>query len=192
MLAAVGELVYREGINATGVDRLSEAAGVSKRTLYQHFGTKDLLIGRALAASDAPIARALLAGGDAARAAGASGAEQIRAVFAGLSRRAATDGFRGCPFVNAAIELVDADHPAHAAIRAHKEHVRRWFERAAADDGLAAADALSRQLMVVLDGFFVESLLHPDDDVAGATVAVVDALLDRARTGPPRPRRRSR
>lgn len=176
VMAAVSQTIYREGINATGVDRLSEVAGVSKRTLYQRFGNKDELIGRSLASSDDPVTRALLADGEAARAGGASGVEQIRAVFASLSRRVDSDGFRGCPFVNAAIELVDSTHPAHAVIRAHKEHVRQWFERAATDDGITTAATLSRQLMVVLDGFFVESLLRPDDAAADA-LGVVDALL---------------
>ena len=177
VLEAVGQLIYREGINATGVDRLSEVAGVSKRTLYQRFHSKDELVGRALAATDVHLAELLLQPGEAAIASGAGGAAAIRAVFKGLRTAVTSDAFRGCPFVNASIELTDPDLPAQDAIRTHKERVRAWFESAARADGLGKPAALSRQLMVVLDGFYVDSVMHPDQDVAGDTVAVIDALL---------------
>lgn len=176
--------MYREGINATGVDRLSEVAGISKRTLYQRFHSKDELISRSLAASDERVAEVLLRSGEEARSAGAAGAVAIRAVFHDLRHALTNDAFRGCPFINAAIELADRDHPAHQAIRVHKERVRAWFEDAARADGLAAPASLSRQLMVVLDGFFAECLLRPDDDLAEDTLTVVDALLAAAERPP--------
>ena len=37
-------LFYREGINATGVERLASEASVSKRTLYQHFPSKTAVV----------------------------------------------------------------------------------------------------------------------------------------------------
>jgi len=44
ILAAAGELFYRHGIRAVGVDAIAEAAGTNKMTLYRHFGSKDLLV----------------------------------------------------------------------------------------------------------------------------------------------------
>ena len=38
------DLFYREGINATGVERLANEASVSKRTLYQHFPSKSAIV----------------------------------------------------------------------------------------------------------------------------------------------------
>src|SRR5919204_3033649 len=48
LLAATSELTYARGITATGVDAIAEQAGVTKRTLYQHFGSKDRLVAEAL------------------------------------------------------------------------------------------------------------------------------------------------
>lgn len=195
VLDAVGQLIYREGINLTGVDRLSGVAGVSKRTLYQRFHSKDELVGRALAAADPQVAESVLRPGVEALAAGADGAASIRAVYRALRAAASSDSFRGCPFVNAAIELTDPDHPAQHAIRTHKERVRAWFESAARAGGLDAPASLSRQLMVVLDGFYVDSLIRPGVDAAEDAIAVVDALLVAAgapaeRATPSRARRR--
>src|ERR1700753_3890383 len=44
ILSAAGSLFYREGIHATGVERIAHQAGVSKRTMYQHFGSKTQLV----------------------------------------------------------------------------------------------------------------------------------------------------
>jgi AcrR family transcriptional regulator len=44
LLAVAGELFYRHGIRAVGVEAIAEAAGTSKMTLYRHFATKDELV----------------------------------------------------------------------------------------------------------------------------------------------------
>jgi len=44
ILAAAAELFARQGFNATGINELHRTARVSKRTLYQHFDSKDDLI----------------------------------------------------------------------------------------------------------------------------------------------------
>src|SRR2546423_6606252 len=48
LLAATSELTYSRGITGTGVDAIAARAGVTKRTLYQHFGSKDRLVAEAL------------------------------------------------------------------------------------------------------------------------------------------------
>src|SRR5690348_18370343 len=44
ILAAAGELFYRHGIRAVGVDAIADAAGTNKMTLYRHFASKDELV----------------------------------------------------------------------------------------------------------------------------------------------------
>src|ERR1700732_1817568 len=48
LLGATSELTYEYGITGTGVDAIAARAGVTKRTLYQHFGSKDRLVAEAL------------------------------------------------------------------------------------------------------------------------------------------------
>jgi AcrR family transcriptional regulator len=48
-------LFYEHGVTATGVEALSKAAGISKRTLYEQFGSKDGLITAAFASWDVPV-----------------------------------------------------------------------------------------------------------------------------------------
>jgi AcrR family transcriptional regulator len=44
ILAAADKLFYEQGIRAVGVDTIAAQAGVSKRTLYNYYPTKDGLI----------------------------------------------------------------------------------------------------------------------------------------------------
>src|SRR5437588_5747802 len=55
ILSASQELFGERGINGTGVDQLCTEAGVSKRTLYQHFDGKDELIAEYLRRFDPEV-----------------------------------------------------------------------------------------------------------------------------------------
>ena len=54
IISAASRLFYSEGIRAVGVDAVAEKAGVTKKTLYYHFKSKDDLITAYLAARDQP------------------------------------------------------------------------------------------------------------------------------------------
>ncbi len=146
MVRTAGDLLYAEGITATGVDRIADVVGVSKRTLYRHFGTKDRLVADCLAARDEPV-RALLTGHDDALAPAA----RLLAVFDAASAMLHRPGFRGCPFVNAVGELA-ADHPARAVAAEHKQALLAWLTGTAAAAGAREPAALAGQLMALLDG----------------------------------------
>ena len=152
---------------------LSKAAGVSKRTLYQQFGSKDQLIAECLDAHGPAILGQYIpaAGRD------APPRQQILAVFDRLGEWASSETFPGCPFVNTATELADAGHPARAVAREYKLRLRGYFaglaERGRAQDPQRLAD----QLIVLFDGAIVQAVIgtvqYPD---AARTAA--EALLD--------------
>jgi AcrR family transcriptional regulator len=173
LLDAAADLFYRQGIGAVGVDLVSKAAGVSKRTLYQQFGSKDRLIAESLDTHGSAIVGLYIPAEDP----GASARQQILAVFEGLSRWTASETFRGCPFVNTATELADPGHPARAIARGYKLRLRDYFahqaERGQAEDPQRLAD----ELLVIFDGAIVQAVMgtarHPD-----AARSAVQALLD--------------
>ena len=122
--AAAAARFHEQGIAATGVDALSQAAGISKRTLYQRFGSKDGLIVAAYDCLDRPVFEMFT--GPAERAS-ATPRGQLEAFFAQVEAMVKLPEFRGCPFTNASSELADPDHPAHAVVRRHKERIRKWI-----------------------------------------------------------------
>jgi AcrR family transcriptional regulator len=174
LLDAAAELFYARGIGAVGVDLISKAAGVSKRTLYAEFGSKDQLIAQSLDARGTGIVGMYLppAGSD------ASPREQILAVFGRLDAWAASEFFRGCAFVNAATELADPGHPARDVARHYKQRIRDFFADQAARGGAADPHALAGQLAVVFDGTIVQAVVGtpvPFGTVRGAVLALLDA-----------------
>ena len=173
LLDAAADLFYRQGIGSVGVDLVSKAAGVSKRTLYQQFGSKDQLVAQSLDAHGMDIlGRYLPAGGS-----DALPREQILAIFDGLGRWTASDAFRCCPFVNTATELADPGHPARRVARDYKlrlrDHLARQAERGRATDPQLLAD----QLIVVFDGAIVQAVMGTGRR-AGAARTAAAALLD--------------
>src|SRR4026207_222413 len=99
ILAAADKLFYRQGIRAVGADAVAAEAGVSKRTLYNHYPSKDALIAAYLTARFKQIAPS-----------DAPAREQILGTFDRLERIFQATGFRGCPFVNAVAEIGDPKH----------------------------------------------------------------------------------
>jgi AcrR family transcriptional regulator len=179
-IAALAASEFHEhGITATGVDALSRAAGISKRTLYERFGSKDGLIVAAYESLDLPVYRMFTATIEAElddpRA-------QLEAFFAQLERIVRLPEFRGCPFTNAASELPDPDHPAQAMVRRHKERIRKWLRDRARAAGAADPERLSRQLMLVFAGVQSQALVERSARPARDARVVAETLLDASLT----------
>jgi AcrR family transcriptional regulator len=175
LIRAASELFYREGTVAVGVDRVCQQAQVSKRSLYQLFGTKDELVAASLRQTGEQLLTEYLPGPDDSR----SARERILSVFEWLERASATEIFAGCPFVNAATELKDAGHPAAVVALEYKQQLTDFFEREAAALGVRDPALLAQQLTVTFDGCGARVVVttRPLDGLALATAA---ALIDAA------------
>ena len=175
ILEAAGKLFYAEGFRAISMDGIAEAAGVTKRTLYYHFRSKDDLTAAWLEMRDQPNLAAFQhwfarAKGDVA--------DRIRAIFDNLARSARRRTWKGCGFLRASAELVNLPgHPAIVAARAHKKRVEEWLCSVLRDAGLeAGAETLARQIILLLDGAFAVVLLHRDPEyfeIAGQAAATL-------------------
>jgi AcrR family transcriptional regulator len=177
LLEAAADLFYRLGVTAVGVDAVSEAAHVSKRSLYQHFGSKDELVAEALRERAPTITARWLAAVDA----NAAPRRRILVVFDTLCSVSLEPGFRGCPFVNVATELADPTHPARAVARAAKQALRDFFRDNAAQAGATHPDTLADQLMMLFDGAMAQRLVGLDTDpvaAAQAAATLIDAAVD--------------
>jgi len=175
--AAAAAQFHEHGITSTGVDALSRAAGISKRTLYERFGSKDGLIVAAYESLDIPVFQMFTG---AAEAAADTPRGQLEALFAQLEVMVGMPEFRGCPFANAAAELADLDHPAHQVVRAHKQRLRDWMEERARLAGAADPNALSRKLMLVFAGAQSQALVERSTRPAADARVLAGELLDAA------------
>src|SRR4051795_10208870 len=116
ILDTADRLFYLQGIRAIGVDTIAAEIGISKRTLYNHFPSKDALISAYLERRFVPP-----------QPSDKSPIEQIFGTFDMLERRFASKNFRGCPFVNAVAELGAEDQAVRKIAISFKESRRVWF-----------------------------------------------------------------
>ncbi len=169
ILETADRLFYLRGIRAVGVDTIAAEIGISKRTLYNHFPSKDELIAAYLArrfrqppSSDKPPA------------------EQILGTFNSLERRFASKDFRGCPFVNAVAELGAEDRAVKKIAIAFKESRRLWFRDLLMRLEVADPDHLATQLTLLVDGAIAQDLVRDDPSMARAAKEAARVLLANA------------
>ncbi len=149
ILEAAGELFYRHGIRAVGVELIAEAAGTNKMTLYRHFASKDDLVAEYLRqwANEADECWTLLEQAHPGDALGL-----LRAWFAEMAACFADTDERGCALANAAVELPDKDHPARRVIEEFKTAMRQRLIRLCEEAGLTEPDLLADELHIMLEG----------------------------------------
>ncbi len=160
IIAAANRLFYREGIRAVSVDAVAAAAGLTKRSLYYHFKSKDDLISDYLAYRGTPNLKRYAewyeqADGDIA--------DRIASIFEQLALEAARPQWKGCGFLRTAAELVD--QPGHPALKIganHKKEVEAWFANLLSCAGSADAEEVARQISLLIDGAFSQVMLYRD------------------------------
>jgi len=169
ILETADRLFYLQGIRAIGVDTIAAEIGISKRTLYNHFPSKDALI-------SAYLERRFVQ----PRPSDKSPIEQILGTFDSLERRFASKDFRGCPFVNAVAELGSEDRSVRKVAVEFKESRRLWFRDHLVRLGVTDAEGLATQLAVLVDGSIAQDLVRNDPAMARAAKEAAKVLLANA------------
>ncbi|HET6737925.1 MAG TPA: TetR/AcrR family transcriptional regulator [Kribbella sp.] len=171
ILTAASTLFYEQGIRAVGVDAIAAAADVTKKTLYDRFGSKDRLIAAYLEERNRIWHRFLdeqLVARDPA-----TPEAVILALFAALTDWLA--GSRnGCGFINASVELAAPDHPAMPVIVGQKQWMRSEFEAQARAAGFADPGELADRLLLLHEGALVSyrvAAMPSAPEVAGRAAA---------------------
>ncbi|MBB5933660.1 TetR/AcrR family transcriptional regulator [Streptomyces zagrosensis] len=196
VLDAAAELFYGRGINAVGVDLIAKQAGVTKKTLYDRFGSKEALVAAYLRERDERWRRWLTARvNEAAEAAdlaevgapeqeAARAAVRVLATFDALERWMRRENPRGCGFVNAAAELPDAAHPGRQVIADQKRWLRGYLRELCHAASASDPDTLADELVLLHEGAMVLSgLAIVDAPVRLARDVAVRALAQRGVVG---------
>jgi len=164
--AVAAELFYRDGIHRVGVDKVAVEAGVTKRTLYHHFRSKDDLIAGSL--RRAPRIRFPKDGGP---------LERILGAFDLLETFLDGSEYRGCPYIIFTAELTDPSHPARKLINDYAAKRRAWFRDRAAEAGLPDPESLGEQIDVLFEGALASGAKRGDLAAARAAKKAVSAIL---------------
>ena len=159
VLDAASELFYARGIHVVGVDAIAAAAGVTKKTIYDRFGSKEQLVVAYLQHRDARWREHL-----AARLARTPepGIDRVLAVFDAAVTWADVNTPKGCSAINARAELgagdLGADHDGHDVlpeVMRQKAWLLELIRDLCREAGMPDAPATARTLMLIYEGGLV-------------------------------------
>jgi len=179
ILDAANRLFYGKGIRAVSLDAVAAKAGVTKKTLYYHFRSKDDLIAAYLASRDQPNLAAFAKWFE--EADGSLG-DKVQALFVQIAKSARSPKWKGCGFLRTAAEL--AELPGHPAVKvgaAHKKKFEGWLAERIASVHPQDAALCARQVVLLMDGAFAIMLIHRDPTYIEAAGLAARALVDGCR-----------
>jgi AcrR family transcriptional regulator len=180
ILETADRLFYREGIRAVGIDRVIAEAGVAKATLYAHFPSKDELIVAALHHREDSVLAFFRAAQERHEK---RTKDKVRAFFAALKEWFQSPDFRGCAFINAAVELADPKHPGSKFVREYKQRFREMLDTLVAEAVGEVHSKLTPAVSVLVEGATVTAVIFGTPEAADTARDAALALLATAKAG---------
>ena len=174
ILVAAHALFYKEGIRATGIDKIIEQAPVSKLTFYRQYASKDDLIRAYLDFRHEKWISWFQTSLEQARGAGLL---PVDALVSTLRDWFSSPDFRGCAFLNAAAELGSSDPKILETVRQHKQDMASVLDKVFEGDAVS----VGRLLALVIDGAIVHAQMgQPIDEVMENFKVSVEGILLRS------------
>jgi AcrR family transcriptional regulator len=171
------ELFAKNGIHATGVDSIVEQSGVTKKTLYAHFRSKEELILAVLRQYDElarnDFMRRVESGGKTPRA-------RLLAVFDFAERWFQQSNFYGCLFINTIGEYSDKGTPIRQICKEYKKLVKGYVRELCEQAGASDPQGLAEELAMLLEGATVTAQVSQNPKTAKIAKRVAKALIDKA------------
>ncbi|MFE5318095.1 TetR/AcrR family transcriptional regulator [Paenibacillus sp. NPDC056579] len=160
ILRVASELFYKEGIRAVGIDRIIKESDVAKASFYRSFATKDDLTVAYLEARDELKVEKLER---LRQLYPSSPKEQLGALIRDVTEQMGMPDYRGCPFLNAAVEFPDRDHPAHVKLLDIQRSFWTRVQELAREGGARQPEELTAQLRMLYEGFVMKRYLDKSD-----------------------------
>ncbi len=176
IVAVAGRLFYEKGTHQVGINEVIDTSGVARMTLYHHFASKDALVEAVVVDRSAGRGEEI----DTALARFSDPRRKVLAVFDLLAVIVKSANYRGCVFINAAVDRADADGAVHSLAARHKRELAARFEAIARAAGWRHPATLAMQLLLLWDGAAVGAYLQRSDAPVRAARAAVAALIDAA------------
>jgi AcrR family transcriptional regulator len=177
ILDAAYELFSRRGIQAVGVNEVTERAGVATATLYRHFPSKDKLVLAFLDLREQRWTKDIIEAESMRR--GSNPEERLLAIFDVLDEWFHRDDFEAGSFIKVLLEL-GPKHPAGGASVLHLEQLRAIVRRLAEEAGLRDTESFARSWHILMEGSIVVAA-EGDVEAARRGKAMARLLIDQHR-----------
>jgi AcrR family transcriptional regulator len=168
ILLTAHDLFYREGIRATGIDRVIAEAGVTKVTFYRHFPSKNKLIIEFL---NYRHERWMTWFVDALERHNSGKTKGAAALVPALNEWFSDPGYRGCAFLNSVGEVGAAIPEVVEISRGHKQDMTAAIEHLLPKGRHRSADA--KALTLAADG----AIQHAQFDTAEHALKPLERMI---------------
>jgi AcrR family transcriptional regulator len=175
ILDAAYVLFRKKGFTRVNVDEIADTSGITKRTLYAHFTSKDELLAAVLEAQHRLAFDAFQTFGS--KLSGTAG-EMVEEIFEELARWAAKPRWAGSGFTRLVVELADLPgHPARSIAKRHKAQLETHLAQLLSSAGIARSKQRARELWILFEGAMILALIHGDRSYIGAAASAARTLL---------------
>ena len=179
ILATASELFYSEGVQNVGIDRIIAESGVAKMSLYNHFKSKDALIAAWLQQQD-ECWRTWFQ--EAVERLATKTEDRVLAIFDALKECFEQPDFRGCAFLNSAVELVDPEHPGYQVSLEHQQANFDYILSLVKAANLPDAEELTQQLVILVVGATVVAMMERRSEAAMQAKQAASVLIGASRS----------
>ena len=175
IIDAATQLFYAQGLRAVSAEKIIALVGITKVTFYRHFPSKDDLIvayleRRAEWERNAILTVRQMTGDDVPSV--------FRIVAEAIGAESCSPGFRGCPFINAAAEYPDPQHPIRQVVDEHRRWFKRTIEEMLNEIDVPDASRVADELVMLRDGAMVSGYLSEPRIVANALYNAGRAVIE--------------
>jgi AcrR family transcriptional regulator len=175
ILNSAYELFYRKGFSRVGVDEIAALAGLTKRTLYYHFKSKDELLASVLDLHHELALARIRKYED--RYSGKADSF-LTVLFSELAKWSTKPGWTGAGFTRLVMELADLPgHPARAVAHRHKAAVEQWYAELFAKARISSPLERAREVALLAEGATALILIHGDRSYADTAARAAKRLV---------------
>ncbi|MHB1208399.1 MAG: TetR/AcrR family transcriptional regulator [Acidimicrobiales bacterium] len=174
IIDAATQLFYAQGIRAVSAEKIIALVGITKVTFYRHFPSKDDLIvaylqRRAEWERNTILSVRQMSGDDVPSV--------FRIIAEAIGAESCSPGFRGCPFINAAAEYPDPQHPVRQVVDEHRRWFKHMIEELLNEIGVTNAPEIADELVMLRDGAMVSGYLSDPRIVASSLYNAGRAII---------------
>lgn len=167
LISSAERLFDRHGFTATGMDKLTQAAGMSSRTLYKHAGSKTSLIAEVLKTRHQRFQQCLEV-------------DSVEGLFDELEEWVRLEGSRGCLFLRAHGETGGDTTEITDVVLAHKTRLFEKIQEIVSLETGGLHPELAEQVLVLYEGATATAVYRGVDAIVSARAAA-SALIQQAR-----------
>ena len=177
LVETASRLFAEHGFHATGIDTVLAESGIAKKTLYNHFRTKNELILAVLRKHDSAFRNYFMRQ---VESLADTPKDRLIAIFDVAENWFSQKNFYGCLFINAIGEFSETSSPVREICREYKKLMRDYIRELAQQAGANKPAELAEELAILLEGAIVTAQVSQNTNAAEVAKRVAKTLVSEA------------